>query len=105
MGLDPGHLEALSMHFSGILVTAHPQELADTSRRVEAIPGVEVHYLDPEGGRIVAVLETETLEGQQDGLRRLQELPGVLAAALVEHRVEDLESTDTESKQESRFDE
>ena len=93
------------MHFSGIIVIARPQELADTSHRVDAVPGVEVHYLDPEGGRIVAVLETETLEEQQEGLRRLQELPGVLAAALVEHRVDDSESTSTENEQENRFDE
>lgn len=48
------------MHFSGILVTAHRQKLADTARRLEAVEGVEVHYLDAEGGRIIAVLETET---------------------------------------------
>jgi nitrate reductase NapAB chaperone NapD len=86
------------MHFSGILVTAHPRGLVDTSRRVEALPGVEVHYLDPEGGRIVAVLETETLEEQQEGLRRLERVPGVLAAALVEHRFEELEATGADSE-------
>ncbi|MEE9563012.1 MAG: chaperone NapD [Thermoanaerobaculia bacterium] len=78
------------MHFSGILVSAHPQELTGTSRRVDALPGVEVHYLDPEGGRIVVVLETETLEEQQEGLRHIEKIPGVLAAALVEHRFEEL---------------
>jgi nitrate reductase NapAB chaperone NapD len=93
------------MHYSGIIVTARPQELADTSHRVDAVPGVEVHHLDPEGGRIVAVLETETLEEQQEGLRRLQELPGVLAAALVEHRSEELEPTGTDSEQENKVDE
>jgi nitrate reductase NapAB chaperone NapD len=86
------------MHFSGILVTAHPQELTGTSRRVDALPGVEVHYLDPEGGRIVVVLETETLEEQQEGLRHLERVPGVLAAALVEHRVEELEATGLDSE-------
>lgn len=93
------------MHFSGILVTAHRQKLADTARRLEAVEGVEVHYLDAEGGRIIAVLETETLEEQQEGLRRLQRLPGVLAAALVEHRIEELELDGTNSAEENKVDE
>lgn len=93
------------MHFSGILITSHSRELADTSRRVEAVPGVEVHYLDPEGGRIVAVLETATLEEQQEGLRCLERLPGVLTAALVEHRSEELEPNRSDGEQENTFDE
>ena len=98
-------METLSMHFSGILVTADPVELTETARRVEAVAGIEVHYLDAEGGRIIAVLETETLEEQQEGLRRLQRLPGVLAAALVEHRIEELEADGSERTEENRVDE
>lgn len=88
------------MHFSGILVTARPEELAVAWRRVAALPGVEVHYLDPESGRIVAVLETETLEAQQEGLRRLERVPGVLTAALVEHRFEELEPEGSDGERE-----
>jgi len=75
-------------HYSGIVVFAAPAELERCREQLEALPGVEVRHLDPAGGRLVAVQETATLEQQQEGLRRIQRLPAVRLAALVEHRVD-----------------
>lgn len=79
---------AALMHYSGILVVVAPTEVERAAETLEALPGVEVHYLYPDSGRIIAVQETDSAEGQQDGLRRIQELEGVRMAALVEHRIE-----------------
>jgi nitrate reductase NapD len=75
-------------HVSGILVHARPGRLALCRAGLEALPGVEVHHLDEAGGRLVAVQETASAEEQEEGLRRIQRLAGVLLAALVEHRID-----------------
>ena len=76
------------MHYSGILVRARPSEMIDTLWGLEALPGVDVHYCYPESGRMIAVQGTQTVEEQKTGLRQIQSLPGVVNAALVEHRIE-----------------
>jgi nitrate reductase NapAB chaperone NapD len=76
------------VHLSGILVLADPDEMAECRRDLESLPGVEVHHAHPPSGRMIAVLESTTLAGQEEGLRQIQEMPSVRLAALVEHRVD-----------------
>jgi len=76
------------VHYSGILVMVDRKAIDRTAEVLETLPGVEVHYLYPDSGRIIAVQETDTAEAQQDGLRRIQALDGVQMAALVEHRID-----------------
>lgn len=76
------------MHYSGILVMVEPAGIDRVVQTLETLSGVEVHYLYPDSGRIIAVQETDTAEAQQDGLRRIQALDGVHMAALVEHRID-----------------
>ena len=76
------------MHYSGILVVTGLNETADCVADLEALPGVEVHFSYPQSGRIILVQETETVEAQEEGFRRIQALPRVRMAALVEHRVD-----------------
>lgn len=73
------------MHYSGVLVYARPEQFDDCLRQVDACAGVEVHFSYPDSGRMIAVLETEGVEGQEEGLRRIQNLPGVATAELVYH--------------------
>ena len=82
------------VHLSGIMVLGDPLKLERCRQEVAALPGVEVHQVDPATGRMIAVLESPTLRGQQEGLRRIQELPSVRLAALVEHRVDGPEAED-----------
>lgn len=84
-------------HYSGILVTADATELDRCRLELELLPGVEVHFLYPDSGRIVAVQETATVEEQQDGLRKIQALGTVRMAALVEHRIENEAEQDNRS--------
>jgi len=76
------------MHLSSILVVTDPTATQQCARDLEALRGVEVHYLYPESGRIIAVQESSTSEDQEAGLRRIQALERVRLAALVEHRVD-----------------
>ncbi len=76
------------MHYSGIVVVTRPLLVGDCQRELERLPGVEVHYCEPQTGRLVVVQETQSAEEQEIGLRRIQALPGVATAALVEHRID-----------------
>ncbi len=76
------------MHYSGIVVVAKRLRVGDCQRELEALPGVEVHYCQPETGRLVVVQETESAEEQKRGFERIQALPAVEAAALVEYRID-----------------
>jgi len=76
------------MNLSGILVMAHPENLPRVVTELNALRGVEVHQQDPLG-RVVVVLEAETVREETDGLRRIQAVPGVLMAEMVFHYFED----------------
>lgn len=73
------------MHLSGLLILCEPASTGACLRDLEPYANIEVYVTDPAQGRVVVVLETETLEGQEDGLRRVQQLPHVKTAELVYH--------------------
>jgi len=85
-------------HYSGLLVTARAGELERCRAELERQPGVEVHFVYPDSGRVIAVQEGSTASAQEEGLRRIQALPSVRVAALVEHRIDD-ESEAIEGKE------
>lgn len=84
----------VQIHYSGIVVVADRLHVADCQRSLEDLPGVEVHYCQPETGRLVIVQETQSAEDQERGLLEIQALPWVEAAALVEHRIDQDDSED-----------
>ena len=70
-------------HYSGIMVVARPGRLRACEDAIRQSGLAEIHHDDPESGRIIAVLETATLEEQPEALRRIRALPDVLLAELV----------------------
>ena len=70
------------MNISGIVVSLVPS--ASCLEALRSLPGVEVHRV--EAGRAVVTQETDD---QEEGLRRIQALPGVLHAELVYHWFEE----------------
>lgn len=78
-------------HYAGILVLAPPTALEDCCRQLE--PWVEVHRTEAKTGKIIAVLETSSLDEQERLLRRVRESAHVLLAELVYYR-RDPESAD-----------
>jgi nitrate reductase NapAB chaperone NapD len=71
------------MHFSGLLIRANPSSTEDCERELSQCRGLEVYTTDAATGRIVAVLETRTIEEQEAVLRQAQSLPHVVSAELV----------------------
>jgi len=76
------------VHYAGIVVVVCPGELEGTAEALGSLPGVEVHFHDPDGGRLVVVQEAGSARAQEEGFRRIEALPGVATAALVEYRVD-----------------
>jgi len=76
------------VHYAGIVVVVRPGELEQTAEALGSLPGVEVHFRDPDGGRLVVVQEAGSARAQEEGFRRIEALPGVATAALVEYRVD-----------------
>lgn len=77
------------MNLSGILVVVSPPELEDCVSRLEALPGIEVHYQDPLTGRLVITQEASTVNAEVEGLKRIQSLSGVILAAFIYHWFEE----------------
>ncbi|KUF09195.1 chaperone NapD [Pseudoponticoccus marisrubri] len=74
-------------HLSSLVIHAKPAQLDDVARRLEA-EGCEVHVRS-EHGKLVVTLEAPSQSVLNDTLTRIQLLPGVLAATLVYHHVDD----------------
>lgn len=77
------------MNYSGILIKVKPQNILNVSQALNALEGVEVFQEEPETGRIVAVLEAESIKAETDILQAIKTLPGVATAEMVYHYFED----------------
>lgn len=73
------------MNLSGILVVVSPSQLDEVQARLKELPGVEVHHVEPETGRIVVVQEAESVDAEVAALSRIKSLKGVLLAEMVYH--------------------
>ena len=76
------------MNISGVLVKAYPQHLPSIEQALTMMQGVEVHG-NNEDGRIVVTVEQATANNISDTLVQIQEVPGVLSAAMIYHQFED----------------
>ena len=76
-------------HLSSLLVHTRPETLGDVAKRLEG-EGCEVHARSREG-KLVVTLEADGQGALNDALTRIQLLPGVLAATLVFHHVDEPE--------------
>jgi nitrate reductase NapAB chaperone NapD len=75
-------------HYSGVLIRlAGPARDADVAA-LDAIDGVEIHRVDAETGRCVAVLESDEREGQEALFELLRRRPGVVSVELVYHLID-----------------
>ena len=73
------------MNLSGISVSVQPRFYDDIVSRISELPGVEVHYQDPKGARLVIVQEASNVDAEVEGLKRIKAIPGVVVAELVYH--------------------
>jgi nitrate reductase NapD len=76
------------MNISGVLVKAYPQHITSIETVLNTMPGVEVHG-NNDDGRIVITVEDESANNISDTLVQIQDVPGVLSAAMIYHQFED----------------
>ena len=76
------------MNISGVLVKAYPENLDTIENALSMMEGVEVHG-NNEDGRIVITVEDESANNISDTLVEIQDVPGVLSAAMIYHQFEE----------------
>jgi len=76
------------MNISGVLVLARPAEAGAVEQRLAAMPGVEIHAVS-EQGRLVVTVEEDDTRMMADTVAEMQNVPGVLSAAMIYHHYED----------------
>jgi nitrate reductase NapAB chaperone NapD len=76
------------MTISAILVACRPENLAETTSSLNALPWAQVHYTDP-GGRLVVTVEANDTGQSMDRLAEIQRLPFLFLAEMTECYSED----------------
>ena len=83
LGIDEGALG----HISSLVVRAHPNRLAEVSRRIARLSVAEVAMSDP-SGKLVVTLETHNEDEIVAAMNAMQHMDGVVSVALVYHQTE-----------------
>ncbi len=76
------------MNISGVLVKTFPKNIMSIEKTLATMNGVEVHG-NNEDGRIVITVEQTDTGGISDTLTEIQNVTGVLSAAMIYHHFED----------------
>jgi periplasmic nitrate reductase NapD len=79
------------MPVSGIVLTCTSADVEDVALKLTGVDGVEVHGVLPDG-KIVAVVEADTVNGEVALVTKLQELEGVISVQLAYHNFEELDA-------------
>lgn len=83
------------MNISSIVIHSHPRECADLQGRLAEMPGVDVHAALADG-RIIITIEDTPQTPPSETLIHVQNLPGVLSAAMVYNYCDDMISSKPE---------
>ena len=76
------------LNISGILVVVPRGKMQLSIEALNALPGVEVHHTDGKTGRIIVTQEADSVQAEIEGLKRIQALPHVVLAEMVQHVVD-----------------
>jgi len=77
------------MNFSGILIFTAPDQTLHCRELICTISGIDVFQYDEATGRIIAVMEADTIEEEIQMLKHVKAVPNVVAAELVYHHFEE----------------
>ena len=77
------------MNISGILVISSLEHIAEVCEQLKNLPGIEIHYVDEDTGRIVITQEAETIGAEVDGLKRIRSLSHIVLAEMSTHYFEE----------------
>lgn len=79
------------MPVSGVVLTCVAEHVDDIALQVATVDGVEVHGVLPDG-RIVAVIESVTVDGEVALVTELQDIEDVISVQMAYHNFEDVEA-------------
>lgn len=94
--LDSADSAPAELHVSSVIVHVRPEKLGAVAAAVERLPGVEIHQR-AETGKLIITLETATTGAVLDRLTAIQDMPGVVSAALVYHQWEAANQAESEA--------
>jgi nitrate reductase NapD len=89
-------VEQSEVHISSMVVHAMPEYLLDVRKKIEDLPGTEIHA-ESASGKLVVVLESQTQTYITDVIEKIACLDHVLSTALVYHQIEPQPDSTTES--------
>lgn len=78
----------MSYHVSSLAVHAAADQLEAVKAAIEAMPGTEVPGTS-EVGKLVVVIEGDSRDSLAERFDEIKQLPGVLAATLVFHQMDE----------------
>ncbi len=84
------------MPVSGVVITCLPSSSGALPPLVAAQSGVTVQG-SPNDSTIIAVIQSDTVQGEVDTVKRLSDMEGVQAVRLAYHNFEDLDEAGTDS--------
>ena len=91
----------MNMHITSFLILCRPENRHSVRAATAALPGVEIHYCG-DNGKIVAVAESASESHITDALQTLQSMPGVVAANLMYHGVEEADVEEDAAEENSK---
>lgn len=74
------------IHITSLLVHCRPELLLAVKANLSRLPGLELHQ-ESAAGKVVVVLESEHESHILKTLEQIQNLPGVLNAAMIYHEL------------------
>ncbi|AFN77308.1 chaperone NapD [Stutzerimonas nitrititolerans] len=74
------------IHITSLLVHCRPEQMTAVKANLALLPGLELHQ-ESAAGKVVVVLEAEHESQILKTLEQIQNLPGVLNAAMIYHEL------------------
>lgn len=75
------------MSISGLVIHAHPDQVADVQKRLMTLTGVEIHGVSDDGKMVITV-DVKDDRIAADTLMEMQKQEGVLSASLIYNHFE-----------------
>lgn len=75
------------MNIAGVIVHVRPEDSEPVKERLAMLPGVEVHAVTDEGKMVVTVEEDDDCS-MSENVMKLQNIDGVVSAAMIYHHSE-----------------
>lgn len=78
------------MPVSGVVISCPEEKSEQIALEAAQLPGVEIHGVLPDG-KVVAVIEGDTVDEEVALVSRLHELDGVISVRMAYHNFEDVD--------------